>query len=86
MDTSRWGWMPLLHRNATATSTKGSYMEKLDGPMILTNAVINWLVDGQNQKLSLDWQTRPIFNADALGALVATGRRICLVLQYQTVF
>ena len=62
--------------------------QKLKDPMIVYDLGINWIMAGQNSKISLDYQSRPIFNADANGNLHETksARRGQLVLQYQVAF
>jgi hypothetical protein len=63
-----------------------SMFEKLAEPVLVTDIGLNWLMDGHTQKLSLDFQNRPFFRANAAGELVATGRKSALILQYQTAF
>jgi hypothetical protein len=63
----------------------GTYADwkRLGGkPMILYNAGMNWLINGHKAKITLDWQNRPVF-AEADGKVSNTGRRNCLILQYQ---
>ncbi len=62
--------------------------QKLNDPMLLYDLGINWIMSGQNSKLSLDYQSRPIFNADANGDIHETksARRGQVVLQYQLAF
>ncbi len=60
----------------------GSYQRLKDNVMVW-NIGINWLVKGHNSKFTLDYQSRPIFNADAQGNLVETDRKGMLVLQWQ---
>lgn len=60
----------------------GSY-QRLKDKMLVWNIGINWLVKGHNSKFTLDYQSRPIFNADTQGSLVATDRKGMLVLQWQ---
>jgi hypothetical protein len=62
--------------------------QKLKDPAFVYNIGLNWIMSGQNAKLSLDYQSRPIFNADANGDLRETknARRGQLVLQYQVAF
>lgn len=47
------------------------------------NLGINWLIRGHNSKMTLDYQTRPYYNAAASGQLSPQGRRGALTLQYQ---
>lgn len=53
--------------------------DALDDPMNVYNAGINYLIKGQNVKISLDYQSRPVFNLNA----DRIGRRGMYVLQYQ---
>jgi len=62
--------------------------QRLKDPMMVYDMGVNWIMAGQNSKLSLDYQSRPIFKADASGDLheVRNARRGQLVLQYQVAF
>jgi hypothetical protein len=60
------------------------YQRQAD-PMAVMDLGINWLMEGHAQKLSLNFQSRPVFSADAAGRLRATSRKAAIVLQYQTV-
>jgi hypothetical protein len=62
--------------------------EKLKDPVILYDIGLNWIMSGQNSKLSLDYQSRPIFNTDVNGNVYETksARRCQIVLQYQLMF
>ncbi len=62
--------------------------KKLNDPVFVYNIGINWIRSGQNSKLSLDYQSRPVFNTTATGAIKETksARRGQLVLQYQIAF
>jgi hypothetical protein len=68
----------------------GSYADyqKLKDPVVIYNIGINWIMSGQNSKISLDYQSRPIFNADINGDIRETknARRGQVVLQYQVSF
>lgn len=68
----------------------GSYAnyEKLHDPVIMYGIGINWIMSGQNSKLSLDYQSRPIFNTNLNGTIHETksARRGQIVLQYQVAF
>lgn len=65
-------------------SAQYAYFDKLSDPVLVTDVGVNWLMQGHSQKLSLDFQTRPFFNANGTGDLVASGRKGTLILQYQT--
>lgn len=62
--------------------------QKLKDPVLVYDIGINWIMAGQNSKLSLDYQSRPIFNTDANGDITETksARRGQIVLQYQVAF
>ncbi len=68
----------------------GSYAnyQKLKDPVLIYSIGVNWINVGQNSKISLDYQSRPIFNADANGEFHETksARRGQVVLQYQVTF
>jgi hypothetical protein len=59
-------------------------LKKLDDPMLLFSGGLNWLIHGTHQgKLTLDYQSRPIFQANSAGELLETSRKGMLTLQYQ---
>ncbi len=62
--------------------------QKLKDPVMLYDIGLNWIMSGQNSKLSLDYQSRPIFNVDTNGDIRETksARRGQVVLQYQLMF
>ncbi|MBP8114836.1 MAG: hypothetical protein KAY50_05725 [Chitinophagaceae bacterium] len=62
--------------------------EKLKDPVLVYDIGLNWIQDGQKSKISLDYQSRPIFNINATGEIEETksARRGMLVLQYQVAF
>ncbi|HEY1039505.1 MAG TPA: hypothetical protein VGF30_08885, partial [Bacteroidia bacterium] len=68
----------------------GSYanFKKLKDPVLIYDIGINWIQDGQNSKISLDYQSRPIFNTNSNGDIHETksARRGTVVLQYQVAF
>lgn len=70
-----------------ATGSFASY-EKLKDPVLIYDIGINWIMSGQNSKLSLDYQSRPIFNTNSNGDIHETknARRGQIVLQYQVAF
>lgn len=81
----------LLGKNGTLQPyASGSYAmyQKLKDPVLIYDIGINWIIAGQNSKISLDYQSRPIFNADINGDLHETknARRGQVVLQYQVSF
>lgn len=70
-----------------ATGIYANY-EKLKDPVLVYDFGVNWIMAGQNSKLSLDYQSRPIFNTSANGDITETksARRGQIVLQYQVAF
>lgn len=60
--------------------------ERLADPMVVGDVGVNWLMQGHTQKLSLDFQNRPVFAANTAGDLKQTTRKSALILQYQTAF
>ena len=71
-----------------AAGSFASY-QKLTDPVLIYNLGINWIMSGQNSKISLDYQSRPIFHTNALSGDVSetkSARRGQIVLQYQVAF
>lgn len=68
----------------------GSYAmyQKLKDPVLIYDIGINWIMAGQNSKISLDYQSRPVFNTDVNGDVRETknAKRGQVVLQYQLAF
>lgn len=62
--------------------------QKLKDPVLVYDCGINWIMSGNNSKISLDYQSRPVFNTDVNGDIHETknARRGQLVLQYQVAF
>jgi hypothetical protein len=62
--------------------------QKLKDPVLVYDIGINWIQMGQSSKVSLDYQSRPIFKANAAGDIVEVknARRGQVVLQYQVAF
>lgn len=69
-------------------SSSYAMYQKLKDPVLIYDIGLNWIIAGQNSKISLDYQSRPIFNADIKGDLHETknARRGQVVLQYQISF
>jgi len=82
----------LFGKNGTLQPyASGSYAnyEKLKDPVLIYNLGVNWIMAGQNAKLSLDYQSRPVFNTNAVTGDISetrSARRGQLVLQYQVAF
>ena len=53
--------------------------QALKDPMQVFNVGMNWLIDGHKSKISLDWEYRPIYNAE--GTIYQRNSQV--VLQYQ---
>lgn len=70
-----------------ASCVYGDY-NKLSSPVIVYDLGVNWIQSGQNSKISLDYQSRPIFNTNSEGKIVETksARRGAVILQYQVTF
>lgn len=62
--------------------------QRLKDPVMVYDIGVNWVMSGQNSKISIDYQSRPIFNTAANGDITETksARRGMLVLQYQVAF
>jgi hypothetical protein len=67
---------------------QGQYaqLQKIKDPVLVTDVGINWLINGHNGKISLDWQNRPTFKAEANGDIKQHSRLNALTLQYQVSF
>jgi hypothetical protein len=57
--------------------------KRLATPVAIYNIGINWLLKGHTSKLSLDYQNRSVYDADANGDIKKTTRKGSIVLQYQ---
>lgn len=65
-------------------SAQLSLFDKLDDPMLLLEGGVNWLIHGNHTgKLSLNYQSRPVFEQQSNGDITNTSRKGMLVLQYQ---
>lgn len=73
----------LSHRIQPNIAVQYSDFDVLDDPMITYDLGINYYLNGHNNKLTLGYQDRPIFNENNLGEIKKTSRRGMLVLQYQ---
>jgi hypothetical protein len=51
--------------------------------MLMWHVGVNWFIKGHQSKISLDYQNRPVFDANAQRELVEIQRKGMLVLQYQ---
>lgn len=68
----------------------GSYAlyERLKSPVVVYNTGVNWIITGQKAKISLDYQSRPVFDIQLNGDVTETraSRRGQIVLQFQVMF
>jgi hypothetical protein len=63
--------------------------EALADPVVVWNAGVNWLLNGTRAKISLNFQSRPVFERNGTGGMgreIPHARRGMLVLQYQAAF
>jgi hypothetical protein len=58
---------------------------RLANRMNVFDAGINWLIKGHSSKITLDYQSRPVYESQA-GDLVKTGTKGQVLLQYQVYF
>jgi len=64
-----------------------SVFRGLDAPMLMAEGGLNWYINGtHDSKVSVNYQSRPVFEADEEGQLVEGARRGMLQLQYQISF
>lgn len=64
-----------------------SLYEALDEPMLMAEGGMNWFIHGDhNSKVSLNYQSRPVFDLNATGEVVEISRRGMVQLQYQLAF
>lgn len=57
--------------------------DRLNDPMVLIDAGVNWLVNGHNSKFTLNYQSRPVFSSSDISV---QQRKDEWVLQYQIAF
>jgi hypothetical protein len=60
--------------------------DRLKDAMYVFDLGLNWLIYGNNSKITLDYQNRPYFAPNANGDLVQNSRLSQLVIQYQVAF
>ncbi len=63
-----------------------SHYDRLADPMYVFDIGVNWLIYGNNSKITLNYQNRPYFAPDSNGALVQNSRLAEWVIQYQVAF
>lgn len=64
-------------------ATQLASLELLDDTMTMYEFGLNWLIKGHGTKLSLNYQSRPVFNQNNINELVSTERKGMTVLQLQ---
>ncbi|MFM9075665.1 MAG: hypothetical protein ACKORJ_08905 [Bacteroidota bacterium] len=60
-------------------------LDRLTGSMDVYDIGVNWFIKGHSSKLTLDWQSRPVYAVTGF-ELNKDGRRNQVVLQYQIFF
>ena len=65
------------------TALQYAKYDRLNGPMVLVDAGVNWLIYGHNSKFTLNYQNRPVY---ASTDMKVSTRRGEWVLQYQVAF
>ena len=63
-----------------------SRYDRLKDPMYVFDIGVNWLIYGNNSKITLNYQNRPYFAPNAAGDLVQNSRLGEWVIQYQVAF
>ena len=79
----------LLGENGTlmpyATLQSASY-DRLDKQMTVYDVGVNWMINGHNSKISLDYQLRPTYTPVGTELVRDSGLKTSVVLQYQIMF
>jgi hypothetical protein len=66
------------------TNAQISQFQAVKEPMKLYEVGINWLINGDHRgKITVSYQSRPIFSYNSLGEVIAHSRKGMTVLQYQ---
>jgi hypothetical protein len=76
----------LLGKNGTLLpyfSHRYSKYDKLQDPVNIIDAGVNWLINKHQSKISLNYQNRPIFRKNALGDISKSSTANTIWLQYQ---
>ena len=63
-----------------------SKYDTLNDPMYVFDIGANWLIYGNNSKVTINYQNRPYFAENSMGALVENKRLGEVVIQYQVMF
>lgn len=64
-------------------ATQYSNFELLNNPMLMYEAGFNWLIEGHRSKISLNYQSRPIFGIDESQDFTLVSRKSMFTLQTQ---
>jgi hypothetical protein len=68
-------------------SIQYSNYQALKDPLLVYEAGLNWLINGgHNSKITLGYQSRPIYTKDNNGEWINSSRKGMVVLQYQVSF
>ncbi|GAA4465867.1 hypothetical protein GCM10023093_18800 [Nemorincola caseinilytica] len=67
-------------------SYRTSSFDKLDDPMSVYDAGVNWLIDKHRSKISLNYQLRPVFRRQTNGDITHTVNASSAWVQYQVYF
>lgn len=60
-----------------------SSFQLLKDPMLMYEAGVNWLIEGNRSKITLHYQDRPVFNLNATNDYVVATRKGMVVVQFQ---
>ncbi|WP_215224109.1 hypothetical protein [Echinicola shivajiensis] len=64
-------------------SSQYSDFDLFSDPMVMYDAGVNWLINGNRAKLSLNYQSRPIFTMNTAGEYISSDRKGMMVIQFQ---
>lgn len=67
-------------------SAQSASLQKLNDNVLVMDVGVNWLINGHNGKLSLDYQNRPVFATQPNGDINEISRKGAVILQYQVSF
>lgn len=79
----------LLGENGTLMpyiTLQSARYDRLDKQMNVYDIGVNWLINGHNSKISLDWQLRPTYTPHGTDLVKDNGAKSAVVLQYQIMF
>lgn len=65
-----------------------SIFQRIKSPVIVPNLGVNWLISGHNSKVSLNFQSHPVFITDGNGDIIESksSRRGGVIIQFQIMF